>query len=183
MRVRICALTRAQSPHMRSVFSSAISRQIRQVPFVFPLVSRLRFTLNIVVPLLQTSMVCAGRAVDSTTQRPARSSAESLKDASVATARHEKARSRNLNAVVSRRHESTGYVEAPHKSGQSGPPGASTRRRTLAERPATSVRGLRASVPWTAGIAAPLNPHHVGRWPNAQCLYLRFRFGDVLASG
>src|SRR5262245_21888324 len=74
--------------------------------------------------------------------------------------------------------------KAPHTSGQAGPPSASTRRMTPVDRPATSVMGLRASVPRTAEIAAQLNPYHVGRWPNAaQCRYLRFRFGDVLASG
>jgi hypothetical protein len=63
----------------------------------------------------------------------------------------------------------TGYIETPHPSGRSGQPGGSTRRRTLAQRPATSVRGLRASVPRTAGIAAPLNPHLLvgGRTPIA----------------
>src|SRR5262245_48968719 len=65
MRARICALTRTQSLHRRSVLNSAISRQIRQVPFAFPLARKPSFTLNMVTLLLQARPECAGRSVDS----------------------------------------------------------------------------------------------------------------------
>src|SRR5262245_41505805 len=129
---------------MRSVFSSAISRQIRQVPFAFPLVSRVRLTLNIVVPLLQTSMVCAGRSVDSRMNVGCiGGTLEKRRGRQVR--QHGTVTSRKLDAVASRQDESTGYIENAAPIWTVWP----TRRVNKAMDPGPTSRDLRQG---TAGL-------------------------------